>query len=384
MLIVADESIPLVHDLFSDIAEVKYLPGRKITKNDLSAADILIIRSITSVNSSLLKDTPVKFVGSCTAGFDHLCIDYLHRSKINWSHAPGCNAASVVEYVLSVLVVLSGNEGVDLKERTYGIIGHGNVGQRLRKIFQKLGWRTLISDPPLEYCTKSNIYSSLEKIIEECDVITFHPSYEEGGIFSTKYLLNAHLIEKIKPKTWIINTSRGEVIDTSALYKELCKKKEIKAVLDVWENEPEVNRDLLELCSIATPHIAGYSLDSKIRAIYRIYREVCIFLGYKVIKDSSSYLPRQRTSIKVSNSIKKTSQTTSLHMICNSVYDPKEDDLKFRRSILDPNNSLGDSFDFLRNTYRLRREINGLTIFSEEGYSEVFRSTANVLNVNLI
>ncbi|MDP2145246.1 MAG: NAD(P)-dependent oxidoreductase, partial [Pseudomonas sp.] len=148
MLIVADENIPLLDAFFEGFGEIRRVPGRAIDRAAIEQADVLLVRSVTNVNRALLEGTPVRFVGTCTIGTDHLDLDYFQRAGIQWSSAPGCNARGVVDYVLGSLLTLAEIEGADLNQRTYGIVGAGEVGGRLVKVLKGLGWKVLVCDPP--------------------------------------------------------------------------------------------------------------------------------------------------------------------------------------------------------------------------------------------
>ena len=271
MLIVADENIPLLDAFFEGFGEIRRVPGRSIDRATVEQADVLLVRSVTNVNRALLEGSKVRFVGTCTIGTDHLDLDYFQRAGITWSSAPGCNARGVVDYVLGSLLTLAEIEGADLTQRTYGVVGAGEVGGRLVKVLRGLGWNVLVCDPPRQ-ATEGGDYVSLEQIIEQCDVISLHTPLKKHGAQLTWHLFDKNRLNQLKPGTWLINASRGPVVDNAALRQVLLQREDLQAVLDVWEGEPEVDVALAELCVLATPHIAGYSLDGRQRGTAQIYQ----------------------------------------------------------------------------------------------------------------
>ena len=180
MLIVADENIPLLDAFFEGFGEIRRVPGRSIDRATVEQADVLLVRSVTNVNRALLEGSKVRFVGTCTIGTDHLDLDYFQQAGITWSSAPGCNARGVVDYVLGSLLTLAEIEGADLTQRTYGVVGAGEVGGRLVKVLQGLGWNVLVCDPPRQ-AAEGGDYVSLEQIIEQCDVISLHTPLKKHG-----------------------------------------------------------------------------------------------------------------------------------------------------------------------------------------------------------
>ncbi len=294
MLIVADENIPLLDAFFEGFGEIRRVPGRSIDRATVEQADVLLVRSVTNVNRALLEGSKVRFVGTCTIGTDHLDLEYFQQAGITWSSAPGCNARGVVDYVLGSLMTLAEIEGADLTQRTYGVVGAGEVGGRLVKVLQGLGWKVLVCDPPRQ-AAEGGDYVSLEQIIEQCDVISLHTPLTRQrrrsppGICSISSRLN-----QLKPGTWLINASRGPVVDNNALREVLLQREDLQAVLDVWEGEPEVDVALAELCVLATPHSAGYSLDGKQRGTAQIYQAYCEFLGQAAPRSASATCCRPR------------------------------------------------------------------------------------------
>jgi erythronate-4-phosphate dehydrogenase len=375
MLIVADENIPLLDAFFEGFGEIRRVPGRSIDRATVEQADVLLVRSVTNVNRALLEGSNVRFVGTCTIGTDHLDLDYFQQAGITWSSAPGCNARGVVDYVLGSLLTLAEIEGVDLAQRTYGVVGAGEVGGRLVKVLQGLCWNVLVCDPPRQ-AAEGGDYVSLEQIIEQCDVISLHTPLDKQGPQATWHLFDKNRLNQLKPGTWLINASRGPVIDNAALRQVLLQREDLQAVLDVWEAEPEVDVALAELCVIATPHIAGYSLDGKQRGTAQIYQAFCKFLGQPEQVSLNDLLPAPWLSAVTLNA--DTDPAWALAMLCRGVYDPRRDDADFRRSLVGNVSEQRAAFDALRKHYPLRREIDGLKV-RIEGHSPALQQIVAAL-----
>ncbi|MGO2451843.1 4-phosphoerythronate dehydrogenase PdxB [Pseudomonas taetrolens] len=359
MLIVADENIPLIEAFFAGFGEIRRLPGRQITRADVHDADILLVRSVTRVDRELLEGSAVRFVGTCTIGTDHLALDYFEQAGIQWSSAPGCNARGVVDYVLGSLLTLAEIEGVELMHRTYGVIGAGEVGGRLVTVLRGLGLKVLVCDPPRE-AAEGGDYVSLEQIIEQCDVLSLHTPLSKTGTFPTWHLLDQQRLNQLKPGTWLINASRGPVVDNAALREVLTCRDDLQAVLDVWEGEPQVDVELADLCVLATPHIAGYSLDGKQRGTAQIYQALCDFLGQAPQVQLADLLPEPWLA-KVELSA-NSDPAWALAMLCRGVYDPRRDDADLRRSLIGSVEAQRLAFDALRKNYPERREVEGLPV----------------------
>ena len=362
MLIVADENIPLIEEFFADFGEIRRFPGRQISRADVHDADILLVRSVTKVDRDLLEGSAVRFVGTCTIGTDHLALDYFQQAGIQWSSAPGCNARGVVDYVLGSLLTLAEIEGVDLTQRTYGVIGAGEVGGRLVNVLRALGLNVLVCDP-VRQAVEGGDYVSLEHIIEHCDVLSLHTPLDKTGDYPTWHLFDQQRLEQLKPGTWLINASRGPVIDNAALRTVLTRREDLQAVLDVWEDEPHVDVELADLCVLATPHIAGHSLDGKQRGTAQIYQALCDFLGHTPQVKLADLLPAPWLA-KVELSA-NTDPGWAMAMICRGVYDPRRDDADFRRSLIGSVQEQKLAFDALRKHYPIRREIEGLPVHIE-------------------
>lgn len=355
MHLVADENIPLLDEFFAAFGSIRRLPGRAITAADVRDADLLLVRSVTQVNRALLEGSRVRFVGTCTIGTDHLDLDYFAAAGIAWSSAPGCNARGVVDYVLGSVLTLAEREGVDPAARVYGVVGAGQVGGRLVNLLRGLGWQVRVCDPPRQ-AAEGGDFVSLEQIIGECDVISLHTPLDA----STRHLFDAARLAALKPGTWLINASRGAVVDNAALRSLLPQRPDLKAVLDVWEGEPQADVELAALCQLATPHIAGYSLDGKLRGTAQIYQACCRALGVAEQVSLADLLPAPWLSeLSIDGSA---DPAWAMASICRAVYDPRRDDADFRRSLVGDADTRRAGFDRLRKHYPMRREIDGLRV----------------------
>lgn len=379
MRIVADENIPLLDEFFAGFGEIRRLPGRGIDAAAVADADLLLVRSVTQVDRTLLDGSPVKFVGTCTIGTDHLDLDYFQQAGITWASAPGCNARGVVDYVLGSLLVLAEQQGVDLATRTYGVVGAGQVGSRLLKVLRDLGWRVLVCDPPRQ-ADEGGDFVSLQQVLNECDVISLHTPLERLGVHATHHLFDSARLAALKPGSWLINASRGAVVDNQALRELLAQRSDLQVVLDVWEGEPQADVELAALCRIATPHIAGYSLDGKLRGTAQIYQALCQHLGVAPSVELQQLMPAAWLSELTIDS--SADPAWALANICRAVYDPRRDDADFRRSLQGDAATRRAAFDGLRKHYPMRREIDGLQV-ALKGHAPVLVSLVKALGARL-
>lgn len=359
MRILADENIPLVEAFFGSFGEIRRQPGRAFSADALAEADVLLVRSVTRVNADLLAGSPVRFVGTCTIGTDHLDQDYLAAADIAWTSAPGCNARGVVDYVLGSLLALAEVAGCRLDERCYGVVGAGQVGSRLVEVLRGLGCRVLVCDPPRQE-REGGDFVSLDEVLEHCDAISLHTPLSADGRWPTRHLLDAERLARLRPGAWLINASRGAVVDNAALHALLMRRPDVEAVLDVWEGEPLVDVALAERCRIATPHIAGYSLEGKARGTAQIYRAFCAHLGLQPELELDSLLPEAWLPQLTLHA--DADPDWAVAALCRAVYDPRRDDADFRRSLRGGEPERRAEFDRLRKAYPPRREIPGLKV----------------------
>ena len=261
--IVADDKIPFLKGVLEPFAEIKYLPGKDITKDEIIDTDALIIRTRTKCNAELLEATNVKFIATATIGIDHIDTDYCEKNNIKWVNAPGCNSSSVMQYVTSALLTVAEKEKFNLKEKTIGIVGVGNVGSKVQRMAEIIGMNVLLNDPPRARKEGGSQFVDMETIMEKSDIITFHVPLIKEGKDKTYHLANEKFFEKLKNNPFIINSSRGEVVKTLAIKNAIREGNVNSVVIDVWENEPNIDLELLDLVDFGTPHIAGYSADGK-------------------------------------------------------------------------------------------------------------------------
>lgn len=282
MKVIVDNKIPYIKEAINRIAdEVVFLPGADFTKEAVKDADALIVRTRTRCNRELLEGTQVKFIATATIGYDHIDTEYCREAGITWTNCPGCNAGSVEQYVRSVLGLLQRKKGLDLKNATIGVVGVGYVGSRVARTAKLLGMRVLLNDPPRADKGETG-FVDLATIARECDVITFHTPLIQEGIYRTYHLVDKDFLFSLKRAPYLINSSRGEVVDTASLLASLAAGKVKDVVIDTWENEPRISRDLLEAAFLATPHIAGYSADGKANATRMSLEALCRFFGMEV------------------------------------------------------------------------------------------------------
>ena len=276
MKILADQNIPQVAAAFGDLGEVELMPGREIGPVHLQDCRCLITRTVTRVDAALLQDTPVEFVGTATIGTDHIDLDYLADSGIGFSNAAGCNAEGASEYVISGLFALSQRKGFDPLQMRAGIVGFGNVGSRLQQKLAALGIEYLVCDPPLQDSGKSSqAFVDLDTILRECNLISLHVPLTQSGMHPTFHLLHAKRLQSLGTGCVLINAARGEVIDNHALLQLLNQRDDLRVFLDTWENEPVVSRELLQRVDLATPHIAGYSVEGRLRGTQMVLDATC-------------------------------------------------------------------------------------------------------------
>lgn len=387
MLIVADENIPLLESFFGDIGDIRQVPGRTMSPQDVKDADILLVRSVTRVNEALLAGSRVRFVGTCTIGTDHIDQDYLDANNIAFSAAPGCNANSVAEYVLSVISLRAEKLCLDdWTELSVGIVGAGNVGGNLAHKLERLGFDVVICDPPraeqLEDSEASNgapEFSSLDEALK-CDVITLHTPLVRDGDHATYHLIDEACLSALTTDQVLINTSRGEVVDTSALLQRLDSPNAPAVVLDVWEHEPRIHTELASQVWLATPHIAGYSLEGKVQGSEMVYQALSRFMGLPVRKKAGQYLPEPALS-KLSFT-SAADEMNAANVAIRSCFDPRRDDARLRMTLGLGAEEQGQAFDRLRRQYPVRREFSSLKI-QLKGTSKSTQDTFKALGFKL-
>ena len=359
MHIVADENIPLVEEFFADIGSITRVAGRTMSAQDLADADVLLVRSVTQVDETLLSGTPVKFVGTATIGTDHIDQAYLQQQGIGFKSSPGCNAQAVVDYVLSALSVLIDSRGIAFTDLTVGIIGVGNVGYLLRRRLEEMGLTVLAVDPFKDPQDVGELVSLDEAL--KADVVSLHTPLTRDGEHPTYHLVNQEKLSLMKSDACLINSCRGAVVDNQALLAHMKQNAEFESVLDVWENEPELDINLMHRCMLATPHIAGYSLDGKMRGTEFVYQGLCEFFGLPVRRKLAQFLPEP--GIKMVSFSDQVPKYQALRTAIRAAYEIRVDDGVMRSAMIKAEGgSLRETFDRLRKNYPLRRDIPQLKV----------------------
>jgi erythronate-4-phosphate dehydrogenase len=338
MKIVADDKIPYIRETICQLAdEVVFLSGAAITAADVKEADVLVVRTRTHCNQQLLEGSKVQLVVTATIGYDHIDTHWLDKAGIRWTNCPGCNSGSVAQYVECSLLLLEQQKKLPLSQSTIGIVGCGHVGSKVKAVAERLGMHVLVCDPPLQKANSqkltANSYVSLDDIERRCDVITFHVPLTREGRYATWHLADDAFFQRLSRVPYIINTSRGEVVDNKALLKALEEGRVRDAVIDVWENEPHPDAALLEKVFIGTPHIAGYSADGKVNADNMVVDAICQQFG----------LPHPEPIVPPT-------LPSDIHLTGSplDLYNPMDDSRKLKAE--------PSFFEQLRNNYPLRRE----------------------------
>lgn len=388
MLIVADDNIPLVDSFFSDFGSIRRVSGRELSPDQVRDADVLLVRSVTRVNRDLLDGSRVRFVGTTTIGTDHVDEFWLQAQGIQFCAAPGCNANSVVEYVLAVASLQATRRGLaDWSCQSVGVVGAGNVGGLLAQKLERLGFKVVLCDPPRQKAQAEALdesdpieFSSLEQALD-CDLVTLHTPLTRDGEHPTYHMLAAPQLAALRSDQLLINSGRGEVIDNAALLQRLQQPDAPGVVLDVWENEPLINPQLLQQIWLGTPHIAGYSLEGKVQGTEAIYRALSRFLGLPVRKQAGQYLPEPPLSKLAFTS---NAGDYAIQLALHNCYDPRRDDARLRLSMAGDDKQRAQAFDRLRREYPVRRECSSLKIQlkgSSKSMGEQFRSLGFKVNI---
>ncbi|MBR4214619.1 MAG: 4-phosphoerythronate dehydrogenase [Bacteroidales bacterium] len=341
MKIVCDNKVRFLNGVFNNIADIEFVAGREISADTVKDADALIVRTRTICNEQLLKGSNVKFIGTATIGYDHIDTQYCEQNNIFWTNAPGCNSGSVCQYIVSVLTCMAIHYGFELKDKTIGVIGAGHVGAKVIKAAKLLGMNVLVNDPPLQLSgNKEYAFCSLDYLLQQADIVDIHVPYTASGEFATHHLCNDAFISKMKDGAVIINSSRGAVADNQAVLAALNNNKLLTAVLDVWENEPDINRELLNRVYVGTPHIAGYSVDGKANATMQIVRSLSKFFNLGL----DNWIPDTRQYPGVSLNY---DQMNDYKLVLRS-YNVMYDSIKLKTS--------PEKFEYFRENYPTRRE----------------------------
>ncbi|MCQ2143689.1 MAG: 4-phosphoerythronate dehydrogenase [Bacteroidales bacterium] len=361
MKIVIDNKIPFIRGVFEPYAEVVYLPGKETTPEVVADADALITRTRTICNEALLKGSRVRAIATATIGFDHIDTDWVEANGIEWTNAPGCNSGSVMQYVSSVLVTLARRHSLDLTKMTLGVVGAGNVGSKVVRAARALGMNVLVNDPPRAAKEGPEGFCSLEEIVGKADIITLHVPLDG----TTRHLFDAARLASLRPDQYLINSSRGPVVDNMALKEVLEAGRIAGAVLDVWEGEPDLDPGLVRLLDLSTPHIAGYSADGKANGTMMSVRWIASRLGIPGLGDwtpSAVPAPGQPSALASADgdpflftidTIGKTDSEILAEALLHT-YKVEEDSLRLRSDLA--------SFEKQRGDYPVRREPLAFTV----------------------
>ena len=354
MKIIADESMPLVKELFSQYGKIVKCEGRGISADKLKDADVLLVRSITKITKELLEDYSVSFVGTATIGLDHMDTNWLEQQNITYANAPGCNAIAVAEYVLSGLFVMAEKYSIDLRTSKVGIIGAGNVGSAVAHRLDILGIPYGLFDPPLKAAGDKRAMIN-KKELEECEFITIHVPFttSDESQWPTDSMVDKRFFNKMQRMKYLINTARGHVVDGSALKDWLNSNEQHQAILDVWENEPFIDKELVEKCILSTPHIAGHTREGKLRGTLMLYHAFCKHFDFEDTLDDDEQLTRDLPKDKI-HLFPEQSFMEAMSSAIWSAYDIRDDDKALRGGL---SKNIPKHFDRLRKGYKVRREF---------------------------
>jgi erythronate-4-phosphate dehydrogenase len=358
--IIADDKIPFLKGILEPYASIEYLPAQNINREVLRNADALLIRTLTKCNKSLLDGTSVKFIATATIGFDHIDTDYCEQRNINWVNAPGCNSSAVQQYWLAAILTLAEKYHLDLTALTLGIVGVGNVGAKVEKAARLLGMKVILNDPPRARTEGPEKFVPFAKILESSDIITIHVPLNWGGEDNTFHLFDNLVLDKMKKSSFLINTSRGEVVETGSLKMVLSEGKLAGALLDVWENEPSIDRELLGKVIISTPHIAGYSLEGKANATVMICNSFLNFFGLPA-GISLPTLPPPHIPIILPEKNKISCPEIARQAVFHT-YPVMDDHIRLQKSPA--------SFEQQRGNYHFRREFPAYTVRFDKDNNE--------------
>lgn len=339
--IVADSNIPFLEGIFEPYADIVFIDGKDITRNDVLNADALIIRTRTRCNRELLEGTKVSLIATATIGTDHIDMNFCKENGIRVYNAQGCNAGGVMQYVFSALYGTASRNAIRLDGTTLGIIGVGNVGKKIEHMARYLGFRVLKCDPPRAEKEGPEEFCSMEELLEESNIVTMHTYLDE----TTFGMADRRFFSIMRPGTFFINASRGEVVNDEALMEAIPKLGPV--IIDTWNNEPNINLKLMDMVTIATPHIAGYSFQGKqngtasaVRAVARHFGIMGLYHFYPV-----SDIPEHQP-IRLDLAGKTQGEITAVLQYNYPIF---TDDFMFR---MDPGN-----FERMRSEYKYRREF---------------------------
>ena len=339
--IIIDQAIPFIEGVLEPYADVRYMEGRAISHEDAMNSDALIVRTRTKCDASLLEGTPVKFIATATIGMDHIDLPYCNGKGIIVRNSAGCNAGGVMNYVFSALYGVAARKALRLEGGKLCIIGVGNVGRRVDSVAGSLGFKVLKNDPPRMAEEGMEGFCPLDYLLSNADIVTMHVPLNE----TTRGMANDEFFGMMKPGTIFINASRGEVVDEAALKRAIPKLGPV--IIDTWNNEPNIDRELLNMVDIATPHIAGYSYQGKQNGTTMAVRALARFFGIEPLYD---FFPKTEIidleSIRLDLKGKSQGEVASVLQYNYPIF---TDDFMLRMA--------PENFESLRSNYQYRREF---------------------------
>lgn len=353
---VAGENILYAKEAFAPLGTLTFLQDRSIDSSDLQDTNVLLIRSVTRVDKALLQGTPVEFVGSASAGTDHLDEAYLQANHIALATAAGSNANSVAEYVMASLLFVAKQQGFSLSGKSIGIVGVGNIGKLVKSKAEALGMHPILNDPPLAELGHHIDHRPLEEALG-CDVVTLHTPLTTGGPHPTYHLLNERTFKWIQPTAVFINAARGEVVETQALLNAITRQQIGPTVIDVWEQEPGISWELFQAVTLGTPHVAGHSLDAKANGTFMVYEALCHYLGIDRQWDPVQSLPPPRIPSLEIAAGRKSDEDIVREAVLN-IYDVEMDYQHMQQLLEVAPEARAAGFDRLRKHYPVRREFH--------------------------
>ena len=378
MKIVADSNIPFAAEACAGLGEIEIVNARDLSAERLRDCDVLLCRSTRKINAELLDGTGVRFVATATIGTDHVDVDYLKSRGIGFASAPGSNANSVSEYITSALVVMAHEMGRKLRDMTIGVVGVGNVGSRVVGKAEALGMTVLQSDPPLRRQTGDERFRPIEELMD-ADVITLHVPLTRDGEDATFHMVDAAFLDRMKPGAMLINSARGAVADGHALLAVLGNGRMPAIVLDVWENEPNIDVDLVAHVALGTPHIAGHSFDGKVNGTKMVYDAACEFLGVRATWTRDGVMPPMAVPRRELDAAGREDEDVVREVVLAS-YDVRHDDAQLRRIL--KGGDCGQHFRKIRSGYWRRRAFCNTTL-AVTGASPELRATLAGLGFKL-
>ncbi len=372
MKIICAETVLLGHEALSHAGETVMIPDREITRNDLLDADALIVRSKSKITRELLHGTPVKFVGTATAGTDHIDDAWLESNGLYWCGSPGCNANSVSEYLTAALLTLRSRHGFDLEGKTIGVIGCGNVGIRVIEKCEALGMNVLRNDPPLAARSTDPDFLPLETVLAESDIVTLHVPLVKDGPWPTDRMADYRFFEQLKPGAIFINAARGSACDYDALLDAKAGGAVSRMVIDVWNPEPAFRTDVLNGAGLASPHIAGHSYEGKLNGTIACYHELCNFFEIPKTWDIAASLPTPEVPVVEVDCAGRDDEEV-LHEIIRQIYNIETDDHLIREAAVPDEIDRARTFDALRKNYRIRREFKNTKVVAQNARDSLHR-----------